>query len=182
MMGETPVFKSVSHALIIAYLLEFVESYAKGNLGRLIDIAAAKYGIDEPQVTSVHWGKGCNDLEKRGTAAMVRAAAERLLTTKQHTLVLARYSQDPKTKTRAICKIASEMAQGCKIDNRDTIAYMTCHCVHYGTPSGSEIARKFRTRKDVVLKDIRKIDAELKTIDKEIGRALRFTFFQENII
>ena len=75
---DQPIFRNVKHALHVAFLMEVIDFHAKSNLRRLIEIAAQKYGIDEPQVRSVNWGR-MTDMEKKATGAMIRCTCQRLL-------------------------------------------------------------------------------------------------------
>ena len=182
MIDTEPIFKSVHHALTISFLLEFTQFFAKSNLSRLIDIAAEKYGIEEPRIRSINWGRGTDDLDKKATGAMIRATCERVLNDNQFTLVLAKYSLCPDKRVAAIKKLASDHQFTCRIDKQEPVAMMCCHLVNHHTPSITSICKKYRVSKGYAHEDIQRLKEHLGSIERDYTRILTPIFQDDHVI
>ena len=172
---DQPIFRNVKHALHVAFLMEVIDFHAKSNLRRLIEIAAQKYGIDEPQVRSVNWGR-MTDMEKKATGAMIRCTCQRLLPESLFFFVVAKYSHVSLQKVPAIAYCAENLFPFCKIQDSRAIAHMLCHAINHGRPSGDEIAQKFRVRRETISRDIRIVEEAGREFDQKVNDILRPVF------
>jgi len=191
--GERKMFKSVKHALQIAYLMEFVQMYAKSCLAHLIDKAMEKYGIEPEEESSVFWER-LDQSEIKAQCAMIRNVCQRVLTPDEYTYVMAKYSQEPgeidkdglltldgKIPARNRFQDSVEGGLLC-VEKTNCVCQMIQHVLDYGTPSERTIARENDETLYKVRTDIGRIRRRAKGLEFDIERKLAPLFRKEGVV
>lgn len=180
-MIDAPMFKSVRHALQIAYLMEFVQMYAKAPLARLIDGAMERYGIEPEEERSVFWGH-LDQLEIKAQCAMIRNVCQRELSPKQYNFVLAKYSLEPDDRIPAQRHFHDEVKGDLKCSEKDDATLEMClNVINHGVPSARKISREYDETLHKVNTDIGRIKAIALNLEREIEEILWPIFSTEGV-
>ena len=178
---EDPIFKSVGHALRIAFLMENIQHYPKCNLSKLIDQAKEQYGELEIQEKTVNWG-GLNDLEKIAQCVMIRSVCYTRLGDDLKNYVFAKYSQNPMEAIPAMRQVAENVVGVTKIDTRNVVFHMCLNAVRGTGYSAGEIAKRFKVSRGYVQADLHRIKNYCVGADKGVYDELCYDFWDGGVI
>lgn len=149
-----PVFRSVHHALHIAFLMEALPPTQKGSTQIFIeDLLRQNFLLDEvPEEERSFRVKGLSPIEIRGQCALVRAAVQDHLTNPERHVVWARFGQQiTRTKAQGVAGLAEYLAPLCDQQSAEVVKAL---CWALFTPRTTMRDRTTGRTKEWSLRDI----------------------------
>ena len=180
-MNDAPTFRSLEHCLAVAYLMEIATAYPKSGLGKILDqLLRTKYGIETDTKEGPNWD-GLSPLDIRGTCVMIRSACKRLLFPIEYDMVLAKFSNVPEDRDKAIQRLALYAQENLHIQALPVIADMVGRAWSREGKSRDKIARSHGVGHGSVDRDCERIKNLLGAAWREVSEELGKVFIPEKL-